>query len=397
MNVLMLNTEIRRGGAARIAVTLSNTINNECKGIKTKIIHFGNRTKQDNFIGIRKPWVFYLIALQTRIFGSYRVYDFGVSNEILNYTKRQDIIHLHNLHGYYINYTYLLEYLGKKPIIWTWHDMWGATGRCGFSEACDRWKNFCAPCPHKELYPKAWLDNSAQEYKLKFEIFSAMPCLHVVCPSQWLADIAIMRGFDASKISVIPNPVDTDVFNKCDRFQARSKLGIKKNGPIALFIAYNCDDHRKGYRDFCSATRDGAYLPIAIGLKPTNPASHVRHIGRIEDRRKLSLYYAAADVMVIPSYADNYPNTVIESLVNGTPVIGYDEGGIPSQLADPFSQVVPKGKVDKLRDALDAFLNTIDESRLYSSKLASQSASRWSKLSVSQRYCRLYREVLHNA
>lgn len=390
----MINTERDRGGAAKMASTLVRAFNDAHADMNARLVHHGDKQISDEFLGLRRSWVTYAIAVQTRLFGSSRITDFGVSSKVLRQVESADIVHIHNAHGYYIDYLRLIAALRDKPVVWTWHDMWGATGRCGQSEDCERWKKACTPCPNLSFYPAAWIDNSGAEYARKFAVFAALRYLTIVCPSQWLAGVAAERGYSRDRIIVIPNPVDTKVFRCIDQLEARAALGLDKGRPIALFVAEDCGNPVKGYSDFCEATKALDCDAMAVGRPPDRVAGHVLHAGRIDNRETLAKYYAAADVMLIPSYAENLPNTVVESLVTGTPVIGYDVGGIPSQLTDDWSIVVPKGDKHALAQGLERLLRDVTRVRGISEQLARESRARWSSEQVMNAYREVYESLL---
>jgi glycosyltransferase involved in cell wall biosynthesis len=397
MKVEIVNTAKDRGGAAKMAATLVGAFRRYHPGVQVRMTHFGDHESSDSFVGLGKLWQTYAMALQTRVLGSGNIYDFGVSRQISQALADADVVHLHNLHGYYVNYRSLVGMIRDKPIVWTWHDMWGVTGRCGFASGCQRWAENCAPCPRKHQYPAAWIDHSEEEYVEKFRTFTSLDRLLIVCPSDWLAEIAVQRGYPADRVRVVPNPVDTETFTLKCRTDARQKLGLDSQRPLAMFIAESCDEARKGYGDFCTATLKNDCDAMAIGSPPKEPAEHVKHFGRINNKERLADLYAAADVMIIPSYADNYPNTVVESLIAGTPVIGYEEGGIPSQLSDPWSAVTPRGDADELARTLRRFLGRLEESRANREELARLSRQRWSPDLISAEYLKLYNELVDAA
>lgn len=392
MKVAMINAEMTRGGASRIAAMLTGGINKYCADTEAKLYHCENRDKSASYIGLKKPASRYVNAFLTRLAGSSNVYDFGVSADLEKLISDTDVIHLHNLHGYYVDYKKLLSRINERPIVWTWHDMWGATGRCGFSFECDRWENGCNQCNNKNYYPAAWIDNAKHEFNLKTELFLKCKNLTIVSPSQWLADIAIKRGFDPKQVVVIPNPVDTSKFSVIDKHAARSKLNLDDKFTV-LFVASDCGEERKGYKDFSNLVNGDEWSCIAIGKQPKEMNAGILHVGRVMDQSLLSTYYAASDVMVIPSYADNYPNTVVESLISGTPVIGYDIGGIPSQLDLPGCHVVKAGDIDDLyRQVFSASKKGIKDHEL-SIEINQQAQQRWGLSQVVKKYRDLYESV----
>ena len=393
LRVTMVNTALRRGGAARMAAALNAALN-EREDVRSRLFHCEDDRRESTVIGLRRPGSRPLNALLARLGGAFSVWDMGVARELEKETRDDDLLHLHNAHGYYLDFERLLHAWRHRPVVWTWHDMWGATGRCGFNLGCERWRMGCVRCPSPELYPAAWLDRAAGEYRRKTRLYREMERLAVVCPSDWLAEIAVARGFPERRVHVIPNPVDTDRFRCLDKREARRALGIPAEGFVPLFVAADCADPRKGHEDFVACCRGRDWYPLAVGAAPARHAAGVHYLGRISDRERLNQCYAAADVMVIPTYADNYPNTVIESLVSGTPVFGYDEGGVPSQLDLPGCAVVPKGDWEALQARLDAFAEEGGKTSRLAASLAEAGRVRWASERVAARYLALYRELV---
>lgn len=397
IQVAMINTNRERGGAARIASSMTHDFNASEFAVSARLAHFGDDRQDGAFTGFRRKWQAYAMAAQTRVAGSLNVHDFGVYKRLLETTVGADVVHLHNLHGYYLNIPAFVRALASRPLVWTWHDMWGATGRCGLPEGCDRWQQGCAPCPLKHLYPAAWIDHSASEFAAKFALFEQCERLMIVSPSQWLADVAIERGYPAQQVVVIPNSVDHEVFSPQQQAQARARLNLPVERPIALFIAEDCSAPRKGYVDFAEATAGQPIEAVAVGSPPETPAAHVRHVGRIGQRDLLAAYYAASDTMIIPSYADNFPTTVVEALMSGTAVIGYDVGGIPGQLSDPWSIVVPEGNKLALADAVARIALDVTIYREAREQIAAAARERWSKMAVMAAYYEVYQNLLDAA
>lgn len=390
----MVNTARTRGGAARMAATLTDAINQSASNIQSVLYHAEDTDIGDGFHGLKKTGARQLNALLARVGGSLCVADLGVADDIIELSRDADILHLHNLHGYYLNYPKLLAAWRDRPIVWTWHDMWGATGRCGFSGTCDRWQTGCSSCPHKTIYPASWIDFASSEFRERKTIFGSHKNLWIVSPSDWLRSIAINSGFNHERIRTIPNPVDARKFSFVPKYSARQALNLPAKTFIALFVASDCGDLRKGYKDFDAAIAKTDIYALAVGNPPKPVSEYVHYVNAIKDQRLINLYYAAADVMVIPSYSDNYPNTVIESMMSGTPVIGYDEGGIPSQLDVPFCKLVRKGDIAGLRDAIAEQQRSCEKTDSMSETISAIANQRWAPSTAMNAYSDLYREAL---
>ncbi len=394
IQLAMVNTALTRGGAARMAASLVDIINQQSETVSATLYHCENREVHSNTIGLKRPISRQINAGLARLGGSYAVTDFGVADQLIKSTENADVLHVHNLHGYYLNFERLLLAWRDRPVVWTWHDMWGATGRCGSSSDCEKWKQGCPNCPMMNYYPAAWIDRAASEFEKKTWLYSQMKNITIVSPSQWLADIAVKRGFDQDNVVIVPNPVDTQKFKLINKLVARKELGLEKDSFTVLFLASDCGDERKGYSDFLKITSDKPWQAVAVGRLPQKTAAHITHAGEINDQSLVNSYYAAADVMVIPTYADNYPNTVIEALSSGTPVIGYDEGGVASQLDMPSCVVVEKGDWQAIRKALEKQATLGIKTEQLSSLLNAKANARWQSTFIVNQYIDIYSRAL---
>ena len=248
--------------------------------------------------------------------------------------KNAKLIHLHWVAKSTLDFHHLPP---KTPIIWTLHDAWPFTGGCHYSQDCSRFEQNCGACP--QLGSDSESDISRVSWHLKKKLVDAMD-LTVVAPSTWLANQARLSSiFAEKKVLVIPNGIDTTIYQPIDKSKSRLSLGIDERIPVLLFGAQSVNDHRKGTDllvellesiDFqCLAlTFGGGKLPMI-----SNGNVEVRNLGSITDDRTLACVYSAADVFVCPSREDNLPNTVMESMSCATPVIAFHVNGL-SDLID---------------------------------------------------------------
>jgi putative colanic acid biosynthesis glycosyltransferase len=390
----MVNAEMTRGGAARVAASLAGGINDYAPDCSAHYYHCENRRKSSHSTGLKVPLSRYINVGLARLGGAYAVADFGIANNLIDRIAGTDVLHVHNMHGYYLNFERLLLAWKDRPVVWTWHDMWAATGRCGFSFNCNRWKDGCPSCQKMNYYPAAWIDRAMSEFAKKSALYGQMKNLAIVSPSQWLADIAVERGFKSSMVHTIPNPVDTRQFQLISKLEARQKLGLAENKYTVLFLASDCNDERKGYKDFVNICENRSWQKLAVGRLPRLRVAEIRHTGIINQQKIINLYYAAADAFVIPTYADNFPNTVLESLASGTPVMGYDSGGVESQLTMRDCFVAPEGNWTAIRDRLDEFCEKGGKSTELGLQLSESAEKRWSPKVAVGRYVQLYKELL---
>lgn len=269
---------------------------------------------------------------------------------------RPDLIHLHNIHGYYLNYQILFDYLSNRdiPVVWTLHDCWPFTGHCAYFDyvECDRWKSRCyAPCPGKSEYPKSCLfDSSSKNYTNKKRLFNSVKNLTIVPVSQWLGDMVKLSFLNKYPIHVIKNGIDLNTFNPSPSSDVRNKYNIGDNQYI-LGVA-SIWERRKGFDDFIKLAHE---LPkdikiVLVGLDKCklNIARNNGIIGipRTENVKELVSLYSGADIFLNLTFEDNYPTTNLEAMACGTPVITYKTGGSPEAVTEETGWVVEKGDVD---------------------------------------------------
>ena len=280
-----------------------------------------------------------------------------------------DVIHLHNLHGYYINIEVLFDYLRtcRKRIIWTLHDCWAFTGHAAFCEAanCERWITGCYDCPKKNDYPASLFDKSTENWKKKKNLMEGIPNLTIVTPSEWLANLVRNSFLAQYPVLVIHNGLNTSVFKPTDS-DVKERLGLQ-NKKIVLGVA-ELGEKRKGLDDFISISKmlPTQYQVVLVGLS----RKQVRYlpkaivgIERTNSVNELVELYTAADVYVNPTYEDNYPTTNLEAIACGTPVITYNTGG-SGESASLYGAVVEKGQINKLVETITSFKCSLDTKRI---------------------------------
>lgn len=267
-----------------------------------------------------------------------------------------DIIQLHNIHGYYLNYPELFDYLSNLdvPVIWTLHDAWPFTGHCAFFDSvhCDRWKSGCYDCPQKTSYPSSFLlDRSKRNYEQKRRCFSSLRNLTLVPVSDWLNGLLGESFLKDIPRVCIHNGVDMDLFQPND-MQASLRPGKK----IVLGVN-SVWETRKGLSDFIAlrSMLDDQYVIVLVGVnrkQKKHLPEGVIGIERTDNIHDLAAYYSRADVFVNPTYEDNFPTTNLEALACGTPVITYQTGGSPEAIDTTCGVVVPVGDVRALADTI---------------------------------------------
>ena len=272
---------------------------------------------------------------------------------------RPDVIQLHNLHGYYLDWRVLFHYLqfAGIPVVWTLHDCNAFTGHCAFFDAvnCERWRTGCGNCPQKNAYPRSWFaDQSARNFSEKRTLTTGLKRLTIVTPSIWLKGLVQQSYLKEYPIRVLYNGIDRNTFHPVESdLREQYQIGSKK---LVLGVA-NVWEPRKGLHTFVDLfERLGDEAVVAlIGLssvqQQTLPKGMIG-LGRTVNANELAAWYTAADVFVNPTLEDNFPTTQIEALACGTPVVCYDTGGCTESLDDSCGVAVPKGDAPALADAI---------------------------------------------
>lgn len=250
----------------------------------------------------------------------------------------RDILHLHWLGDSFVPPWALGRLRG--PAVWTIHDTWPFTGGCHYTlSGCERYLDRCGRCP--ELCGSGENDFSRWHWRQKRRAIERLRPI-LVSPSREYARKAAASGLLAGcRVEHIPNCIDTDLFRPIDKGVARRILRLPETTPIVMLGATSITDRHKGIDlaldalQRVAANLDGASFVCAgfgSGRPPENPPFPVISLGRLSDQITLTLAYSAADIFVCPSREDNLPNTVLESLACGTPVVGFAVGGIPDML-----------------------------------------------------------------
>lgn len=306
----------------------------------------------------------YAHVLGSRLLDNTGFYSYFATLKFIRWVEEYnpDVIHLHNLHGYYIHLGVLFDYLHRcgKPIIWTLHDCWTFTGHCSHYDyiGCQKWKTGCHHCPMTREYPKSlWRDRSKRNYIDKKKLFTGIDRLTIVTPSEWLERQVEQSFLNAYPVRAIPNGIDTDIFKPTEGdFRRRNGLEDK----IMLLGVANVWTQRKGRDDFfrLASELDEKYKLVLVGdLRGTECPANILHISHTNNPQELAEIYSTADVFLNLTYEDTYPTTNLESLACGTPVVTYRTGGSPESVPECCGRVIDRGDVNAVHTALGEVLS----------------------------------------
>lgn len=293
-------------------------------------------------------------VLETRIVGRPGFHSKAATKQLLAKLNeiKPDLVHLHNIHGYYVNVEMLFEWLSQNDCMveWTLHDCWAFTGHCAYFTyaQCDQWKTGCAcsnDCPQIRAYPKTFSSSSAKwSYARKKQVFSSLASdrMKLITPSRWLADLTRQSYLSKYPVEVIYNTIDSSVFHRRDSdFRSRYQLTGQY---IVLGVASVWDD-RKGLVDLLRLKEDlgKAVSVVLVGLSRKQLKmlpDGVLGFERTSSQQELAEIYSAVDLFFNPTREDNYPTTLLEAESCGCPVLTYDVGGCKEGISMKRSRAV---------------------------------------------------------
>lgn len=307
---------------------------------------------------------------------------------------KPDIIHLHNLHAYYINYQILFDFLNSTniPIVWTLHDCWPFTGHCAhfISAKCEKWKSECHNCPLKSSYPSSWLiDKSQRNYRLKQSLFTANRNLHIVTVSKWMEQMVRESFLKEKDIRTIYNGIDTEIFS-IDKPQSHDKIQL-------LGVASTWGAH-KGYHDFIALRKllpPEKYNMVLVGLTEKQIKSLPPGISghrRTNSVNELCSFYNNADIVLSLSYGESMGLTPIEGMACGTPAIVYDNTAQPELISEETGLIVETGNIKSLIEAIETISSKGKD--YYSKSCRERAVKLFDREERYEEYFRLYKSLL---
>ena len=314
-----------------------------------------------------------------------------------------DLVHLHNLHGYYLNVRPLFNYLKESgvKVIWTLHDCWPFTGHCAhyMSVHCDKWKEGCYDCAALDHYPPTWNGRHvSRNYRNKKSLFTSLneDQMVIVTPSKWLKEEVKQSFLGKYEVRAIPNGIDLSVFyrREADIVSVRTKYQIGKKFMILAVAGVWYPE--KGTEDLIKISkvihRDSALVVVGASgsFAKQLDRENVITITRTESTEELAKLYSAADVLVNPTREDTFPTVNIEAQACGCPVVTYNTGGSPEILNDDTGISVEAENVNKLLKAL-ASIRTKEV--IFEPEDCIENAKQYSRENMRTAYRKLYEEV----
>jgi glycosyltransferase involved in cell wall biosynthesis len=388
LKVLHINSSDSSGGAARACIDINNALNQI--GVDSKVLVQVKHSQHEKVSSINNnPFEKFKTLIRRladylllKIFtvedrGRFTIPYFGKDISKLRIVKNADIINIHWVNEGFISLAVLKEIAGlRKPIVWTFHDMWAFTGGCHYSLGCRKFEQECFNCPSLKLNSKRDLSNRIFNDKIK--LFRDLNFNIVTC-SNWLAsEVKKSQLLKDRNIEVIPNTLKTEVYKPLDKTVVFQELGLDMNKKYILFGTMTLKDKRKGIELFIDCInllfkRDSYFREnvklLILGsekkMKKIKLPIETIYLGRLNSETDVAKFYNAGSVFVAPSREDNLPNTVMESLSCGTPVAAFNIGGMPDMIDHKINGYLAKPyDVDDLAQGILWLLNCPDTSEM---------------------------------
>lgn len=398
MRVLQINTVCKNGSTGKIAYDIHESLLENghesaiCYG-RGAVLDDDKTYKFSNELGVK------IHALITRILGITGMGSNWSTNRLLKHIKKfePDVVHLHNIHGYYVNIYRLLTYLKKNNIktIITLHDEWIFTGNCGYAYECEKWKVKCKNCRHIREYPKSiFFDLTTVQYELKKKIFDKCNNMIIVTPSIWLkkrVDQSILKGI---KTQVIYNGIDTKKIFYPKEIQLIKEKHNINNEKIILAVTPDFSNERKGGKyvlelaKMLEKNKNIKFIIVGVNEEVRDIPSNIIIVPKTEDQRQLAEYYSIASLFLLTSKFETFSMVCAEALSCGTPVIGF-EAGAPSEIFErPYGNFIEYGNIEQLKNEILSKLNLKEQ--IGKDKIREYAISRYDKSEMYSKYISIY-------
>jgi glycosyltransferase involved in cell wall biosynthesis len=406
LNILQINTLDNVGGAAKVAYRLKDGYKR--KEHKSWMLVGTKLSSDPDVKQIPSTNKYLRFGLNYLAYGTQLQYlDYLNSFQIRNRNDfaNADIVNLHNLHGSYFNPFALPGLTKTKPVVYTLHDMWSFTGHCAHSFDCEKWQTGCGNCPYLSIYPTLRCDTTKILWKIKKLVYKKSDFV-VVTPSIWLRDKVKKSMLYDKEVRLIYNGVDETVFHPMDKIEVRKKLRLPEDKTIITFSAHGgVSSSWRSSKDLFEALRiiedeNDNIMFLNIGSSERLDEK-IRgdiewlSIPHIYEEAKMAEYFAASDLLLYPTLADNCPLVVLEAMACGTPVIAFNTGGVPELVDHMKTGYVAEYKNSAdLANGVELFLSD-DDFRENTGILAREKVE--DKFTLDQQvenYLKLYAQIL---
>ena len=399
--LLQINTTLNRGSTGRIAEQVSTLAQNY--GWDCYIAHGARYINTSNHKTIKIGSK--LGNIVHAILGEYLgLHGFGSTIATYLFLRKvrkikPDIIHLHNLHGYYLNVKLLFTFLARTniPVVWTLHDCWAFTGHCTHFESngCEKWKQECGDCPLlMAQYKSRIFDRSKKNWHIKQSLYNKLPNLTIIPVSLWLSNLVQQSILCNHTINIINNGIDLSIFKPL-KSNIRERFNIDSKKKIILGVV---SSGFKGKKEFIALSKNENYQIIIVGVKKEwilELPSNIICVSHTNNQSELAEFYSAADLFLNPTNNDTFPTVNLEALACGTPIVTYNAGGSPETLDINTGISVKRGDIEALEYAIDEILQNGKEA--YSKYCRNRAEKYFNKDERFKDYINLYNSLLRKS
>ncbi len=384
MKVLYINSVVDFGSTGKIVRDLASAQ-------EDSLVCYGRKSGREGDYQITSFWGNAEAAAKAILFDRNGFANAAETKKLIRKIREYDpdIIHLHNLHGYYLNIEVLFNFLKeyKKPVVWTLHDCWSYTGYCPYYDLveCSKWETGCKKCPYPFAYPfSLFKQHTAKNYDDKNRIFHQADNIVIITPSNWLKKEVERSFLNSYPVRVIPNGIDLESFHPVKK---------PENEQFTVLFAASYWTKEKGSEEIKKLLplldKEIRTLIIGQGSEEFKRFPGVKTLPRTSSKEELADVYRSADLFVNMTLQDNFPTVNIEALNCGTPVVTYRTGGSPEIIDERSGAVVEKGDFT----AMAELVNRLQKDMAFSSSDCSARGRMFSKERMIQSYASLYREL----
>jgi putative colanic acid biosynthesis glycosyltransferase len=401
MKILLIDVNYKNSSTGKLVYDLKSLI--DSSNHQAFIAYGrGKKTKDKNVFKFAYTFETYLDALLTRLTGLVGYFSFFSTLNLIKLIKRikPDVIHIHELHAYFINIPMIVGFIKslKIKVIWTLHSDFMFTGKCGNSLSCDKWKIECKKCPLKKDYPKSlFFDFSNFMFKHKKILLSGFENLTIVTPSDWLKNRVSFSFLKSYKIVKISNGIDTDNIFNFNLYKEQSN-GFK-DIPFSNFIlavAPNIMSKSKGGNyviEIAKSLSEFNFIMVGFDRIPLNLPKNIYPLKRTENQKILARLYSMASLFLITSQMETFSLTCAESLCCGTSIVGFDVGAIKETIQDStYGNLVSYGNYKMLVEIIKNFNNNLSNK----SEISNFGRKKFNLKDTLSQYLKLYNENFKN-
>lgn len=394
MKILLIDVNYKYSSTGQLVYQLHQYLHH-C-GHQSLVCYGRGKTFHDrDVIKFGLDWETYIHALLTRVTGYTGYFSFLSTKRLIKCIDnfQPDIIHIHEMHAYFVNIRMLLKYIARKRIktVFTLHCEFDYTGKCGHSMECEKWKTVCGNCPHLKDYPRVlWFDQTRRMHLQKKKLFANLPDATITTVSPWLRKRAEQSFLKNHAFETIYNGIDINVFHQRSDEALRKKLGLESE-KIVISVAPHIMSKEKGghfIEELAQRNKDIAFILVGTDESCLKRKANIIYVPKVSERQELAAYYSISNVFVITSLKETFSLTCAEALCCGIPVVGFECGAPEMIFEEPYASFVPYGDIEGLEDKM---LQKI----LKKPEKIEQYAKQFSIENMLKKYLLLYDQIKH--